>query len=52
MTWQVNGRKEELAAEQLRAQVGALPPLPGTGGAPREVEAWAPSKRVRAMSAR
>ena len=48
----MNGRKEELAAEQLRAQVGALPPLPGTGGARGEVEAWAPSKRVRAMSAR
>lgn len=48
----MNGRKEELAAEQLRAQVGALPPLPGADGALREVEAWAPSKRVRAMSSR
>jgi hypothetical protein len=48
----VNGRKEELAAEQLQQRVAALPPLPGSAGEPRHVEAWAPSKRVRAMSSR
>lgn len=49
---QVNGKKEDLTAKELQTRIAALPPLPDSEELSREVEAWAPFKRVRAFSKR